>query len=126
MTQSNPTGATRSTQVHGWTCAGCEMTVSWMPDAEDTKLPSTWVKEDGALYCLSCRRDRAGDQALEGLPDDASTEVRHRTRSQGRLEFEILRDPGRPDGRIAKSCRTSTPAVRKARARLGLQSPPPA
>jgi hypothetical protein len=102
------------------------MTLRWTAEAENPALPSTWAEEDGALYCLSCRRDRAGDEAMHGLPADARADARARARSQARVEFEIQRDPERPDNRIAKACRTSTPAVRKARTRLGLHSPPPA
>ena len=115
--------ATSETQA-GWTCGRYEMTLRWMPGAANPDLPSTWVEEDGALYCLSCRRDRAGDEALARLPVDSPADVRQQARSQARLEFEIQRDPERPDNRIAKACHTSTPAVRKARTRLGLHAPP--
>lgn len=126
MTESEPTAAMPRGTASGWTCARCEMTVRWGPEAKAFELPSSWVEEGGVAYCLSCRRDRAGDAAMDGLPVDAPSADRQRARSKGRLEFEILRDPGRPDSRIAKACRTSTPAVRKVRAGLGLSSPPPA
>lgn len=122
MIESHPTLATPEAQA-GWTCARCEMTLRWMPDAADAELPSTWIEVDGDLYCLACRRDRAGDQALDDLPVNAPADVRQRARSQARIEFEIQRDPERPDNRIAKACHTSAMAVRKARARLGLQPP---
>lgn len=109
----------------GWTCARCEMTIRWAPEADNPGLPSTWIDDNGVFYCLSCRRDRAGDAGVESLPEDAPPDVRHRTRSQARIDFEIQRDPNRQDNRIASACHTSTVAVRKARARLGLQGSRP-
>jgi len=37
-----------------------------------------------------------------------------------RIDFEVRRDPARANGKIAQACRTSIPAVRKSRERLGL------
>jgi hypothetical protein len=101
-----------------WTCSRCEVTVSFSPEVVDTGLPNTWVKEDGQLYCLSCRRDMAGDAGLEGMDEDMPSQKRLQIRSHARIEFEIKRDPTREDNRIAKAVGTSTFAVRKARARL--------
>jgi hypothetical protein len=39
-------------------------------------------------------------------------------RAQALIEFEIRRDPDRPNGEIAKVVRCSVPAVLKARQRL--------
>jgi len=108
-----------------WTCARCEMKVSWMPDSERPELPGTWVREDGELYCLACRRDRAAEAGLDGVSDDVSNETRKHLQSQARIEFELRRKPDRLDNRIAKSCHTSVVAVRKARVRLGLVSQRP-
>jgi hypothetical protein len=108
-----------------WTCARCDMTVSWMPDTERPKLPGTWIEEHGELFCLSCRRDRAAEAGLEGIAEDASAETRQKVQSRARVEFELMRMPERQDNRIAKSCHTSIVAVRKARVRLGLQSQRP-
>jgi hypothetical protein len=108
-----------------WTCARCEMTVSFASDVEEPTLPTTWSRENGLLYCLSCRREMAGDEGVNGIDEDTSNEKRLQLRSQARIEFEINRDPERPDNQIAKACRTSTVAVRKARARLGMDSPQP-
>ena len=104
-----------------WTCARCEVTVSWMAEVERPKLPATWIEEDGELYCLSCRREMAGEAGLEGVREDAPSQERQQIRSKARIEFEIKRDPARADNEIAKACRTSTFSVRKARARLGMQ-----
>ncbi len=108
----------------GWTCGRCQMTLSWTAEAENPELPTSWIHEDGAFYCLACRRDRAGDASVDDLPLDAPLATRQQTRFRARIDFEIQRDPDRPDGRIAKACRTSTLAVRKARNRLGLPRAP--
>jgi hypothetical protein len=86
-------------------------------------MPSTWTKEDGELYCLSCRREMAGEAGLEGVDEGVASQERQRIRSKARVEFEIQRDPDRADNLIAKACGTSTVAVRKARDRLGLERP---
>ena len=110
----NPASAAPNT----WTCTRCEVTVSFAPDFKNTGLPATWAEEDGELYCLSCRRDMAGEAGLEGVDEDVPNQKRLQIRSHARIEFEIKRDPTREDNRIAKACGTSTFAVRKARARL--------
>ena len=109
-----------------WTCSRCDVTVSWMAEVERPELPATWIREDGELYCLVCRRDRAGEAALLQLEEGASAERRQQAESRARVEFEVTRRPEREDNRIAKACHTSVVAVRKARVRLGLQSRSPA
>jgi hypothetical protein len=108
-----------------WTCTRCEMTVSFTPEVADTGMPDTWVEEDGELYCLSCRREMAGDASLEDVDDEIPSQKRLQIRAHARIEFEIKRDPSREDNRIAKACGTSTLAVRKARARLGMEPKDP-
>jgi hypothetical protein len=108
-----------------WTCARCEVTVSWMAEVERPALPATWTMEDAELYCLACRRERAGEAALVGL-DEATSAERHKAESRGRIEFEMKRRPETQDNRIAKSCHTSIKAVQLARVRLGMQSRRPA
>ena len=110
----NPASAAPNT----WTCSRCDVTVRFSPEVADTGLPGTWSQEDGELYCLSCRRDMAGEAGLEGLDEDMPSQKRLQIRSHARIEFEIKRDPSREDNKIAKACSTSTFAVRKARARL--------
>jgi uncharacterized Zn finger protein (UPF0148 family) len=112
--------------VADWTCARCDVTVTWMPDAERPELPGTWIKEDGELYCLACRRERAGEAALARMDDAGSAERRRQVESRARIEFEMKRRPEREDNRIAKACHTSVKAVKQARVRLGLQSRRPA
>jgi hypothetical protein len=94
------------------------MTVSFSPDVERPRLPTTWAKENGELYCLACRRDMAGEAGVEEVEADMPDHAKLKVRSQARIEFEIKRDPDRQDNQIAKACGTSTVAVRKARARL--------
>jgi hypothetical protein len=125
MTESRPASA-GAEQAVDWTCARCEMTLSFAPEVKSPRLPGTWAKQDGLLYCLSCRREMAGEAGLEGVDEDTSQEKRLQIRSQARIAFEIGRDPERPDNQIAKACRTSTLAIRKARARLGIDAPGPA
>lgn len=110
-----------------WTCARCQVTVSWMADVERPELPATWSREDDELYCLACRRDRAGEAALAAI-DESSTSAQERGQieSRARIEFEMKRRPDQEDSRIAKACRTSIKAVQQARVRLGMQSRRPA
>lgn len=118
MTESEPALAGAEGRV-SWTCARCEVIVSFSHEVERPRLPATWAQEDGRLYCLACRREMAGEAGLEGIDEDTPNEKRLRIRSQARIAFEIRRDPERADNQIAKACRTSTVAVRQARARLG-------
>jgi hypothetical protein len=103
-----------------WTCARCDVTVSFQPDVERPRLPTTWTQEGDELYCLSCRRDMAGEASLEDVDEDIPNQKRLQIRSQARIEFEIQRDPERQDNQIAKACGTSTVSVRKARVRMGM------
>ncbi len=112
---------TQQTVTEAWTCDRCEMTITFMPDAQDPQMPASWSKERGKLYCLSCRRERAAEAGVAHLSADAPAQERQQLSSRARLVFELTRDPTRPDNHIAKACRTSTPAVRKARGELGLK-----
>src|SRR5215210_852977 len=103
-----------------WTCARCEVKVSWMAEVERPALPATWILEDDELYCLTCRRERAGEAALAGLDETTSAADRHQVESHARIDFEMKRSPDRQDSRIAKSCHTSIKSVQNARVRLGL------
>ncbi len=109
--------------TEGWTCHRCEMTIRFSPDAEAPERPASWAEEDGGLYCLACRRERAAEAGVAGLSEDAPAQERQKRSASARLEFEITRDPDRPDNQIAKACRTSIPAVRKARKELGVPAP---
>jgi hypothetical protein len=109
-----------------WTCDRCEVTVSWMAEVERPELPATWIREGDELYCLGCRRERAGEAALVGLDDEVTAKSRGQIESRARVEFEMKRRPEQQDNRIAKACHTSVKAVRDARVRLGMQSRRPA
>ena len=91
-----------------------------MADVERPALPATWTMEDDDLYCLACRRDRAGEAALAARDDATSAQERGQIESRARIEFEMKRRPDQEDSRIAKSCRTSIKAVQQARVRLGM------
>jgi hypothetical protein len=106
------------------TCDRCRVTVSWMAGHERPKLPESWSEKNGVMHCLGCQRELAGEAGLASLPEDAPAADRQRTSAHARLDFEVKRDPDRPDNRIAKSCHTSIIAVRKARERLGLPPGP--
>jgi hypothetical protein len=105
----------------GHTCGRCEVTASWMPGVTRPELPKGWIVEETETFCLNCRRERAAEavEPEDGTPAAELTKLR----SQAKIEFEIRRDPDLPDNRIARACRTSTMAVRKARARIGVPGP---
>jgi hypothetical protein len=108
-----------------WTCARCEVTVG-LPKGPDTpKLPVGWERKGRKLYCLACRREMAEEDSVADMPEGAPAAKSQALRSAARVEFEIKRDPNRPDNQIAQACRTSIPAVKKARERLGLPGPAP-
>ena len=95
-----------------------------MPVGPDTpKLPVGWERRGRKLYCLACRREMAEEDSVADIPDDAPVAKSQQLRSAARVEFEIKRDPSRPDNQIAQACRTSIQAVKKARERLGLPEP---
>ena len=120
MSNSDAANAAAESAPNNWTCARCQVTVSFSPEVERPRMPATWAAEDGELYCLGCRRDMAGEAGLARVDQDTANQTRLQIRSHARIEFEIKRDPDRQDAQIAKACGTSTVSVRKARARLGL------
>ncbi len=99
-------------------CARCGVVSRWMPGHERRGPPAGWVKKNGNTYCLSCRRALATEEADAAAPDTATLEERAKIRTTALIEFEIDRDPDRPNGEIAKVVRCSVPAVLKARKRL--------
>jgi hypothetical protein len=104
-----------------WTCDGCALAVSRM-DGERTALPEAWASSADGLLCLICRREQAADEAIAAAPEGSPVEVRAEIRRAALIEFEVRRNPDHPDGVIAKACRSSAPAVAKARERLGIPS----
>ena len=107
-----------------WTCDGCELSVSRM-DGEQTAIPEAWSSSGDGLFCLVCRRDQAAEAAIASAPADSPVEKRAEIRRAALIEFEVLRNPDHPDGVIARTCRSSAPAVAKARERLQLPAPDP-
>jgi hypothetical protein len=97
-----------------WTCERCGVVVSRI-DGEATPLPESWTTEAMGNFCLTCRRERAGEAALEEAPPDCSNDARAKVRRSGLLEFEVRRAPDRADNAIAKACHTSASAVAAAR-----------
>ena len=100
-----------------WTCVRCDVTIRWMPGHEPTATPAGWDHVDGDPHCLRCRRDHAAEQAVEGAPG-VDRAARAKLRAAAVLEFELRRDPDRPNGEIAKAVRCSVPAVVKTRRRI--------
>ena len=107
-------GATTS-EFH---CARCGVISRWMPGHERRSPPAGWMKRKGLCYCLSCRRALATEEADAAAPEGSTLEERAKIRTTALIEFEIDRDPDRPNGEIAKVVRCSVPAVLKARKRL--------
>ena len=94
------------------------MTSTWTHGLEEGTAPPNWVRgDDGSHYCLACRRERAIEAALEDA-GDVGIEARAKVRRAAVVEFEIIRDPERTEGEIARAARTSIGAVRNARKRL--------
>lgn len=101
-----------------WTCGRCGVSASRI-DGGRSPLPGSWVTSADGLFCLTCRRERAAEAALDAAPADSSNEVRAKVRRAGLLEFEVRRAPDRPDNAIAKACHTSASAVARARTVVG-------
>jgi hypothetical protein len=107
-----------SSSSQKWRCERCDVTISYMPGHERKGPPAGWETKSSKSYCLRCRRAEAADAAIERAPANTTREERAKIRATAVLEFEILRDPDRPNGEIAKVVRCSVPAVLKSRRRL--------
>jgi hypothetical protein len=101
-----------------WTCGRCGVSASQI-DGTRIPLPESWATSTDGLFCLTCRRERAAEAAVEAAPDDCSNDVRAKVRRSGLLEFEVRRAPDRADNAIAKACHTSASAVAAARNVIG-------
>jgi hypothetical protein len=110
--------SSRARASHGATCDGCRVTVRWMDGAENRGMPESWAKSRRGTYCLHCRRAMAADEAVESASDKSTREERAKLRARAVVEFEVRRDPNRPNGEIAKACRASVSAVIRARERV--------
>jgi hypothetical protein len=100
-----------------WTCGRCGVS-SRRIDGAPTPLPESWARSADGLLCLTCRRERAAERALEAAPAGCGSEVKTRVRRTGLIEFEVRRAPDRADNAIARSCHTSVSAVAAARRAL--------
>jgi len=101
-----------------WTCDRCGVSVSRM-SGERVPLPDSWTTAADGRFCLTCRRERAAEAALDAAPEDCSNDARAKMRRSGLLEFEVRREPDRADNAIAKACHTSASAVARARDVVG-------
>lgn len=101
-----------------WTCDRCGVSVSRM-DGEPVPLPESWTTAADGHFCLTCRRERAAEAALDAAPDDCNSDARAKVRRAGLVEFEVRRAPDRADNAIAKACHTSASAVVAARQAVG-------
>ncbi|HEX6689254.1 MAG TPA: hypothetical protein VF085_11425 [Solirubrobacterales bacterium] len=101
-----------------WTCGRCGVSVSRI-DGSSVALPETWTTATDGNFCLTCRRERAGEAALDAAPAGCSNDIRAKVRRTGLLEFELRRTPDRADNAIAKACHTSVSAVATARRAVG-------
>jgi hypothetical protein len=113
---------TRST-ARKWTCDDCGVSASRI-DGESIPMPDAWVSSAEGIYCLGCRRERAGEAALDAAPTTSPVAARAKLRRAALIEFEVSRTPEQTDGVIARACRTSVTAVTRARHRLELPDPP--
>jgi hypothetical protein len=89
-----------------------------MPDLRE--LPASWEQMNGVTYCLSCLRKLAGEARVAALTDGESPVDRLRADADGRIEFELRRDPDRCDTRVARATGTNVLLVRRVRERLGV------
>jgi hypothetical protein len=101
-----------------WTCGRCGVSASRI-DGAPAPLPESWTRSAEGPFCLTCRRERAGEAALDEAPADISNDDRMKARRSGLLEFEVRRAPDRADNAIAKACHTSASAVARARDVVG-------
>jgi hypothetical protein len=109
---------TTAVAAHRWTCDRCGMAVGRI-DGRQAPFPESWESSAEGDFCLSCRRQRAGEAGRDAAPAGCSTEARAKAGRAGLIEFEVRRTPKLTDGTIARACRTSASAVAAARKRLG-------
>jgi hypothetical protein len=97
------------------------VTATFMPGVTKlAELPATWEELNGFAHCLSCRRKLAGETKAAALSDEHSAAERVRASGEGRIEFELDRDPDRCDTRVARASGTNVLMVRRVRERLGV------
>jgi hypothetical protein len=104
-----------------WTCDRCGVSVGQI-DGSSVPMPESWAIGSDGRFCLTCRRERAAEAALDAAPEDCSNDARAKLRRAGLVEFEVRRAPDRADNAIAKACHTSASAVAAARRQLQPQA----
>lgn len=102
-----------------WICAGCGVSAGRI-DGGRVAMPDAWIDSDEGIFCLGCRRERAGEAALDATSVDGPVAARAKLRRAALIEFEVRRTPDQADGTIARACRTSVSAVSRARRQLEL------
>jgi hypothetical protein len=117
-TKSSAADKKASKASQKWRCECCDVTISYMPGHERKGPPAGWETKGKTSFCLRCRRTAAAEAAVDAAPANTSREERAKMRAAAILDFEILRDPDRPNGEIAKVVRCSVPAVLKSRKRV--------
>jgi hypothetical protein len=113
-----------SATARAWTCDHCGVSASRI-DGCQIEFPETWASSADGQFCLVCRRERAGNAALESAPSDSPLDARAKLRRAAVIEFEVRRTPEHANNAIAKACRSSAAAVAEVRRRLELPDPPP-
>ena len=101
-----------------WSCDRCGVSVSRL-DGARAPFPESWARGADGSFCLTCRRERAAEAALDAAPEGCSNDARAKLRRSGLVEFEVKRAPDRADNAIAKACHTSASAVVAARQAVG-------
>jgi len=61
----------------------------------------------------------AGEARVAVVSAEDPPADRQRAKAEGRIEFELARDPDRCDTRVARACGTNVITVRQVRDRLG-------
>src|ERR1044072_3941126 len=79
----------RGTAPQEFHCARCGVISRWMPGHERRGVPAGWERAEAAS------------------PEGSPREERAKIRTAALIEFEIDRDPDRPNGEIAKVVRCS-------------------
>jgi hypothetical protein len=113
-----------SSAARRWTCNGCGVSVGQL-DGRAVPLPDSWASCPEGAFCLSCRRTRAAEAALDAAPPDTGRDARAGIRRAGLIEFEVRRTPDLTNSSIARACRTSASTVAATRRKLQLPEGPP-
>lgn len=97
-----------------WTCATCLVRASYT-DPNRADPPAGWTRLAGDWRCLACGREAAVGAALVAADPKAKP---GRVKAEALARFELLRDPDRPDPRIAKAAGTFAAVVGSIRSEL--------